>query len=135
MRRRISRGYMLMELLMAGLIAVLVGIGLIALIQTTYTSQGILVGENASYSSTRQALNILSDHIRNAQSYQTVASPATYQAVSAGTATSITLYTNASTGDTERYWLDTTVTPNALKLTTTVSSVATTSTVLTGVTR
>ena len=125
-------GAILIDFLIAMVGALLVGSSLVILIKCTYTSQSIVAGDNLAYAGGRKALDVLSAHLANAQPYQTSSSPVTYSVLSAGAATSVTCYTN-STGDTERYWLDTTVTPPALKLTKTVSGVATTSVVVNGI--
>jgi len=123
--RRKRSGAILIEYLVAAMASILIGIALLALIQTTYSSQTIVMGQNMTFVTARQAVDVLADHIRNAQSYQTSTTP-TYAAVSSGSLTSITLYTDSTSGATETYTYDST----HKQLTRTVSS--TTTVVLTG---
>ena len=107
---------MLLELLIAGLVALLIGAATLSLMQANYSSRAVVQGENVTYVQARHVLDILCDSIRNAQSVQIQASPVINSALSAGTASSVTCYTGSGSAVT-RYWLDTTVTPPALKKT------------------
>ncbi len=133
MSQRVGRhGATLMETLVAGLIALIVGGGMAALVQTTLTSRGAIAGQNNAYAGARKAMDTLLDNLRSAQPMLIQSNPALYSALAAAGASSVTCYTS-STGDTLRLWLDTTTNPAALKETRTVNGSATTTTVLTGV--
>ena len=125
-RSRSSAGSLLIELLVGSIIALFIGAAIAIEIQTSYDSQAVITGENMTYAGARQVIDTLANRLRNAQQYQ---SGSTYQVLSAATASDITLYSDAA-GDTVRYWLDTTVTPNALRMTTTTGGTATTTTLI-----
>ena len=132
MRRHTRRtGALLIEFMFALLCALLVGASLAVLIQCTYSSQNIVMGDNMTYVSARKTMDVLAAHLSDAQAYQTSASPVTYSVLSAGTVSSVTCYLD-SVGNTERYWLDTTTSPPSLKRTQTISGVATTTVVVSG---
>ena len=112
-----SRGMTLIELLIASLLALIVASGLLVLIQTTYTAQNTLFGQNATYSRVRLAIDRISDNVRSAQLYPN--SSATGQAIQAAGIYNglpyLQVYTDSSGGNTTTYWLDTTATPITLK--------------------
>ena len=123
--RALRRGFILIEFVLAIFAALLVGASLVVMAQCTYSSQSIVTTDNLTDLSARKAVDTLAAHIMNAYPYQTSSSPITYAVLSAGSSSAITCYTN-STGDTERFWVDTTTSPYTLKRTQTVSGVATT---------
>lgn len=128
-RSSFRRGSTLIEIMLAGMAALMVGAALIILVQTSYSSQQITVQENLAYVTVRKTLDTLTDHLRNAQENPV---SSTYCVFSAATSNSITLYTDTSQ-NTERYYIDTATSPYSLKRTQTVSGVATTTVILSGI--
>jgi hypothetical protein len=118
-----------METLIASLLSLLMGAALLVLVQGTYSSRSVITGENNVNAGAREVMDLLADHIRNAQLYN---NGSNYVVFSAASSNSLTCYTN-TTGDTIRYWLDTSASPYVLKQTQTVGGVATTTTILSGV--
>lgn len=132
---RLRRGTTLMETLIASLLSVVVGGTLVVLVQSTLISRTAIAGENTAYAGARKCMDAILDNVRSAQPYQIQASPAVYSAIKAASASSITCYTS-NTGDTVKFWLDTTTSPATLKQTrfTSIGSGASTTTpILTGV--
>lgn len=127
-RYRRHRGALLIELLVAGILSLLVGAGLVMSLQTTYSSRNTIGSQTLTYAGTRQVIDTLADKLRNAQSYASTS----HSVLSAATASDITIYSD-TTGNTTRYWLDTSVSPAALKTTVTTGGLATTTTLLSGV--
>jgi hypothetical protein len=128
--RRRHAGNTMIEVMVAGLIALLSGSALIALLQSSYTASAINLGQNTVNASVRAPLDLLADRLRSAQSYY---NGTLYKAISAASASDITLYTDTTGNNTARYWLDTTVTPHVLKQTLTTGGTPTTTTILSGV--
>lgn len=127
--KRRHRGSLVIELLVAGIMSCLIGAALIMQLETTYNSRSTISGQNITYAGARAVLDTLADRLRNAQQLGS----GSYPVMLSAAASDITIYTN-STGDTARYWRDTTASPAALKWKNTVSGVSTTTTVLSGVT-
>jgi hypothetical protein len=117
---------MLLDLMIGGIIALLVGAAACVLLQSNYKARDAITGQNNVNAIARDQMDSLADSLRNAQ-----VGPFHKTLASAGTS-DVTLYTN-STGDAERYWMDTTVTPAQLKRSKTVSGVTTISTLNTGI--
>ena len=124
------RGTLLVELLVGSIVAMFIGAAVAIQVQTSYSSQNIITGQNMTYAGARQVIDTLANHLRNAQQYQ---SGSSYVVLSAASASDITIYTDAA-GDTCRYWRDTSVSPAALKMTTTTNGTATTTLLMPGVT-
>ena len=97
MRRLESqRGGTLVELMVAGMMMLLVGVGLLALMQGTYSSRDDIRGENTAFAEARQALDNLADNIRNGQPY---VNGTVSQTIGAAGPTSVTVYNvNPSSG-------------------------------------
>jgi Tfp pilus assembly protein PilV len=108
----------LIEVLVSTMIALFIGVGLLALISTHMIGVFNTQGQSVVDVNSRQAVDIMADKIRNAQPYNST-SPA---ALEAATTNSISPYTDTA-GDYVRYWLDTT--SSSLK-----STVGTTTTVV-----
>jgi hypothetical protein len=126
--RKRSNGSMLIDMMVALAGTLLIGAGLTVLIQTTYSSQSVVQNENTNYASSRKALDIAAQHIQGAQAFAIG-----HSCIAAANATSVTFYTNSS-GSSEKYWVDASSSPVALKRTATVSGVATTTSVSFGIT-
>ena len=103
--------------LRASLMGLFTGAALLAVIQITITVRSTNMGPNESDTETRRQLDEICDRLRSAQA-NTVGSGK--QVFSAATASSLTYYTDSS-GDTVMYWLNTSVSPEALEQTTVVS--------------
>ncbi len=131
-RRNRRHGAALIDILVAGLIMLFAGSALVMLVQSTLTSRDAIAGQNAAYATAQKSLDTLMDNLRAAQTKQIQTSPAVYAALSAGSSSSVTCYTD-SAGSTLRLWLDTSVSPAQLKETRTIGGVATTAPVLSGV--
>jgi hypothetical protein len=129
-KRSRSHGALLVETLIGLFVGLLTGAALLALLQISMTSRSASMGVVNSDEEARAQLETISDRLRNSQS---VVSGSTQACFSAASTSDITCYTDSS-GDTLRIWLDTTVSPAALKQTQTTSGVATTTTLYTGVT-
>lgn len=129
-RRMLQRGETMIELITTTLVLMLVGSALAVLVFESYDARGNVSGQGSATAWARRALDELADNIRNAQLYETSTSPATYEALEAGTATSATIYTDAS-GDYTQFWFDSTT--DTLKKTTSGGS-GTTTVLLEGVT-
>lgn len=90
-RRRKRNGYTLIEVLIAGLIMTLLGLGLWTLLRSSYDSQYEILGQNSANSYARQAVDTLADNLRGATG------------LTSATANDIT-FTNAG-GSSIRYWV------------------------------
>jgi len=66
MRAR-ARGMTMVEFLVAGLVSITLGAGLIMLVQGTYTAHATVIGQNAANADARTAVDTLADRIRGAQ--------------------------------------------------------------------
>ena len=119
----------MVEVLVGGLLAILTGCALAVLLKTSYDSSRVVIGQNIVNTEARLPLDTLADQLRNAQP---VLSGNTYQVIRTASATDITCYCS-ETGDTVRFWLDTSASPQAVKTTRTVAGVATTKLVASGV--
>lgn len=128
--RSASHGALVLETLIALFVGLLTGAALLVLVQLTMTARASSMGVANSDAEARLELNKISDSLRTAQSYVSGSNKVCF---SAAVASDVTTYTS-STGDKLRIWLDTTVSPNALKQTQTTSGVAATTTLLSGVT-
>jgi hypothetical protein len=120
----------LIETLCALLMGLLTGAALLSVIQITLSVRTTTMGPSESDTETRRQTDLMCDHIRNAQS-NTVGS--VQQAITAASATSVTFYSDTS-GNTNQFWLNTSVSPAALEQTSIVSGVTTTTVLLSGVT-
>ncbi len=101
-KRRPVSGFTLVELLIAMLMSVLIGVGIWTLIRSSYDSQYELMNQNNANLGARQAIDYFADHIRGAQ------------AITAAAASDVT-FTDVS-GNSVRYWRNTT--DNTLRSTT-----------------
>ena len=112
-----TRGMTLIELLIASLLALIVASGLLVLIQTTYTAQDTLFGQNAAYSRVRLAIDRISDNVRSAQLFpnSNVAGQAIKDAGIFNGYPYLQFYTDSSGGNTTKYWLDINASPMTLK--------------------
>ncbi len=86
------RGVTLMEMLIAGLIMSLVGVGIFNMIRASYDSQDRIIDQNTSISRGRQTIDEWVDNMRGIAN------------VTAANATSMTVVTNAPSSQTIRYW-------------------------------
>lgn len=107
---RLRGGRTLLEAIIAALLSLFVGTALLMLVQSTITARSTVLDENAAMRDTRRTLDTLENNLRNAQMNGG-------QAFSAASSNSVTCYTAMTGAATARYWLDTTVTPNAFKQT------------------
>lgn len=123
-------GMILIETLCALLIGLLTGAALLSLMQLTMSVRTTTMGPSIADTEARRQVDTISDKIRNAQS-MTVGS--VKQVFTAATSSSLTVYSDTA-GSTLQLWLDTSVSPAALKQTTVISGVTTTTVVLSGVT-
>lgn len=101
MRR--NSGFSLMEIMVVALITIIISGALVAVFINTLTNNRVIQGVNDSDKGAREQLDILVDHIRNAQQYRPD-SATPYKVVSGADAISIRYYANAA-GDTVRYYL------------------------------
>lgn len=118
-RYRVLRGSILIEVMLSSMMAIIVGLGMIALLTTDISSWSVINGQNLNDATARQPMDMIADHVRNAQPYGTVTS----QVLNAATATSISPYTDTA-GAYTKFWLDTSVTPHVLKQTTGAKTVS-----------
>ena len=102
---RTQRGSMLLDLLISSFISLLAGAGLVVLFATSTKMQSVFLGQTSVDAQARDALNVLSDSIADAYSYQTSASPLAFSAVQAAASNSITVYTSSS-GTYSQFWFD-----------------------------
>jgi hypothetical protein len=127
--RRSGHGALVLETLVSLFVGLLTGAALLILVQLTMTQRSTTMGPANSDAEDRLQLEKVSDSLRDAQSYLSGSNKVCF---SAAAASDITIYSD-TTGDTLRTWLDTTVSPAALKQTQTTSGVATTTVLLSGV--
>lgn len=99
MRRR---GTTLVELLVALIILMVIGLGAFQFFISSNLAHESVVAGNAAITDARQPVDIVADHLRNAQQYTT--DSITYSVISAATATSVTYYVD-SAGATVNYAL------------------------------
>jgi hypothetical protein len=96
-----QRGAVLIDMIMGLLLSFLVGAVIMSAMQTSIASRDTVIEQNESQTSARQPLDLMADHVRNAQ----LASAAPYRVLDAGTATSLTYYTDSSRSSVS-YFLD-----------------------------
>ena len=89
-RRPTQSGHTLIEILIAGLIMTLLGLGLWTLLRSTYDSQYEIVGQNTANTYARQAIDEISDNLRGAKG------------LTAASASELTFTDNS--GNAIRYW-------------------------------
>ena len=123
------RGALLIDILIALVLSLIVGAALATLINITYYVSRTLTGQNSADTRARNQVDTLADQLRNAQS---MTSGSVKKVFSAAAASDLTCYLN-STGDTQRFWLDTTTTPPTFKRSQTLSGVKTTTVLLSSV--
>ena len=121
----------LVELLVASMLGLLVASGLLVMVQTTYTAQDSLFGQNVTYSRIRQAVDRLADNIRISQLYPPGVS--TGQALTSASISSLTCYTDTSGNNKLKFFLDTSSSPSSLSKTLISSGGSTTYTVVNNV--
>lgn len=90
-------GMTLVELLVACVAMLVLGSALLTLVATTYSASTNVTAAVQSFAGVRQAVDLVADHIRNAQSNGT-------QVLTAASPTGITYCTAG--GGTVRYWFD-----------------------------
>jgi hypothetical protein len=90
MRR--ERGAVLVDMVAGLLISFLVGSMIMSAMQTSISSRETVIEQNQSQTDARQPLDLMADHLRNAQ----LSSSAPYQVVATGTATTITYYSDSA---------------------------------------
>lgn len=97
------RGATLIESLVATIVLVVVLLGLASQFINVTLSRDAIMGGNNATTAGRQPIDIVADHIRNAQQYTT--DNITYSVIDAATATSVTYYKD-SAGATVSYYLE-----------------------------
>ena len=90
MRR--MRGAIMVDMLMGLLVSFLVGAVIMSAMQSSVTARDVVNEQNESQTNARQPLDIMADHLRNAQ----LASTAPEQVIGAGSATSVTYYVDSA---------------------------------------
>ena len=115
MRPNKKRGMTLVELLIASLLGLLVASALLVMVQTTYTAQDTLFGQNVTYARIRQAVDRLADNIRTSQLYPT--GVAAGKALTNASISSLTCYTDSSGTNKIQLFLDTSSSPYSLSKT------------------
>lgn len=96
-----ARGIVLFELLIGALIALLLGSVLLQVFSSTFTARSVITGQNVAATTSRQPLDWLADHLRNAWLYN---NGTEYKVLAAATASDLTYYIN-NNGDSIRYYL------------------------------
>ena len=87
-----QRGAVLVDMIVGLLLSFLVGAMIMSGMQTSIASRETVIEQNQSQTDARQPLDMMADHLRNAQ----LASAAPYRVLDAGTATSVTYYTDSA---------------------------------------
>ncbi len=115
MKANKKRGMTLVELLVASMLGLLVASALLIMVQTTYTAQDTLFGQNVTYARIRQAVDRLADNIRTSQLYPPGVSTGT--ALTSASISSLTCYTDTTGNNKIRLFLDTGSSPSSLSKT------------------
>lgn len=97
------RGHILIELLVSLIVISLIGAGLFQFFTTSHLSQEVTRSGNMAITEGRQPIDVVSDHIRNAQQYTT--DNVVYSVIHSASATSITYYADEA-GATVQYALN-----------------------------
>ena len=100
-----QRGAILVDMMMGLMLSFLVGAVIMSAMQTSIASRDTVIEQNQSQTDARQPLDLMADHLRNAQ----LASTSPYRVLSVGTATSITYYTDAARSEVSYYLNGTTL--------------------------
>jgi hypothetical protein len=87
-----QRGAVLVDMIIGLMLSFLVGAVIMSAMQTSIASRETVIEQNQSQTDARQPLDLMADHLRNAQ----LASTAPYRVLDAGTATSVTYYTDSA---------------------------------------
>jgi prepilin-type N-terminal cleavage/methylation domain-containing protein len=98
-----TRGFTLIESMVASIILILVGLGMYAAFFDTAMSRESIMYANNATTNGREPIDVVADHLRNAQQY--TADNVTYTCISAAGASSVTYYTD-SAGSTITYYLE-----------------------------
>ena len=109
---RVTRGMAAIEALITGLCTVLVGAMVLSFIRIDLVSTQIAMGRHAADTCARKPLDKMVAVIRRASPYGI-----SNNTISSAAASDITVYTSTS-GDTARFWLDSSAQPYTLKYTT-----------------
>lgn len=100
-----QRGAILVDMIAGLLLSFMVGAVIMSAMQTSISSRDTVLEQNESQTGARQPLDVMADHLRNAQ----LASTSPYTVISAGTATTITYYSNASRAEVSYFLSGTTL--------------------------
>ncbi len=115
MKANKKRGMTLVELLVASMLGLLVASALLVMVQTTYTAQDTLFGQNVTYARIRQAVDRLADNIRTSQ--LNPPGNAAGIALTSASISSLTCYTDTSGTNKIQLFLDTSASPSSLSKT------------------
>lgn len=106
--RRSRAGITFIELLVSLLMTIVVAGGLFSVFKNTFESRDFVVGQGGAETAARTPIDVLADHIRNAQQCHIGSGSAVtdYSVIANGTATSVTYYKSDSSTDTVQYRLN-----------------------------
>lgn len=102
MRRR---GLTLVELLIAGLLITVAGGALVGIFGMSFRVHDVVIGQNIAYSEARKGVDLMADHIRNAQLNKNTGSGVLNSVLHSGSLNDITYYTDEA-GTQIRYRLN-----------------------------
>ena len=109
--RRTRAGITLIEMLVSLLMTLVISGALFGVFVNTFNSRETVVGQGTAETNARTPIDVLADHLRNAQQYWTTGgtnptSASQSSVIANASATSVTYYASNSSTDTVMYWLD-----------------------------
>lgn len=111
MKIRVHRGNAMLQLILSSFLSLLIGAMLLMFVRIHMVSRQLAMDQHSAELTAWRPMHRLSDNIRKAYPYGSGSAT-----ISAGTATSITIYDDSS-GATSRYWIDSTASPLTLNRT------------------
>jgi type II secretory pathway component PulJ len=123
--RRTQAGISLLEMLVSLLMTLVISGALFTVFVNTFQSREVVVGQGTAETNARTPIDVMADHLRNAQQYWTTGGTtptlASQSSVLAdASTTSVTYYASNNVSDTVQYWLDGTILKRTAGASTTV---------------
>ena len=99
------RGLSLVEVLIAGILVLVAGGALVGIFGMSFRAHDVVIGQNIAYSEARKGIDLMADHIRNAQLNRNTGSGVLNSVLHSGTINDIVYYAD-DTGAQVRYRLN-----------------------------
>lgn len=100
-----SRGLSLVEVLISGILVLVAGGALVGVFGMSFRAHDVVIGQNIAYSDARKGIDLMADHIRNAQLNKNTGSGVLNSVLHSGAINDIVYYTDDA-GSQVRYGLN-----------------------------